>query len=114
MRFLFVFVLLFLMAPAAAQESLPGEATTAADALFENEPFFVAEVPAQTSAPATVDRTCCGREHLETGDHSYTAPEQYGFDTRKEKELVEFRLLITDGVQAPAPKPRQVVDEWDK
>ena len=48
MRFLFVFVLLFLIAPAAAQESLPDKAPSVAVNSFEAEPFFVAEVPDRT------------------------------------------------------------------
>ena len=114
MRFLLVFVLLVLVAPAAAQESLPDETAPATGEFFGSDPFFVTEVPGKASTSAAVDNTCCGSEHLDHGDRYYTAAEQYGFDTRREPELVEFRLLVTDEVEAPAPKPRRVVDEWDK
>ena len=99
MRFLCLFVFLSLASPGVAQET--GQIVTD-------------QVPQEATTPVTIGSTCCGSEHLDHGDRYYTAPEQYDFETSKDKELVEFRLLVTDSVEAPAPKPRQVVYEWDE
>ncbi len=109
MRFLCLFALLTLALPITAEEPRPNEPQP-----IDPRPFIVDEVPPEMPVATSVDRTCCGSEHLDHGDRYYSTPPQQGFDTRKSKELLEFRLLLTDSVTAPAPKPNPVTDVWDE
>jgi hypothetical protein len=72
------------------------------------------QVPPETTVTATAGSTCCGSEHLDSDDRYYSVSQDEMFDTSKDKELLEFRFMLTDSVAAPAPKPRQVVYEWDQ
>ena len=82
--------------------------------LAQPSPLVTDQVPPETTATATVGSTCCGSEHLDSDDRYYSASQDEMFDTSKDKELLEFRFMLTDSVAAPAPKPRQVVYEWDQ
>jgi hypothetical protein len=83
----------------------------AATALADDPPGLLLTTVSEPVPEVRTGSTCCSTQHLDNyRAEQYRAPVQQGFDTRREPDLIEFRLLVTDSVRAPPPDFRPVVD----